>query len=75
MIDSYFGLNCFARSKYCQVFYWIWQFYPTHKQTTTSLCGRAILGTVRLLCHRGAGDFWEGVNFMEMVFFRRGGWG
>jgi len=34
---DYFSLNCLARSK-CSIFLLGWRFYPTHKQTMTSLC-------------------------------------
>jgi len=40
--EDYFSLNCFAMSKFCQVFCWIWRFYPLHKQTMTSLSDRTI---------------------------------
>jgi len=41
--SDHFGINCFARSKFCHIFYWIWQFYPQrHKQTVTSSWSRAI---------------------------------
>jgi len=30
---DHFNLNCFARNTFYQVFYWVWPFYPPHKQT------------------------------------------
>jgi len=42
---DHFSFNSFARSKFCQIFYWIWRFYPLHKQTMTSSWSRAIIST------------------------------
>jgi len=39
---DHFGFNCFARSKFCQIFYWMWRFYPLHKQTVMSSWSTAI---------------------------------
>jgi len=46
---DHFSLNCFARSKFCQIFYWMWRFYPLHKQTVTSSWSRTIPFTFFLL--------------------------
>jgi len=45
-----FSLNCFARRKFCQIFYWVWRFYPLHKQTVTSSWSRAIACVVLYNC-------------------------
>jgi len=65
---DHFSFNCFARSKFCQIFYWIWRFYPLHKQTVTSSWSRTSIHKSLLnlvLC-----KFFSLCKFFHVIFFR-----